>query len=503
MRKRTAAELLDRLHQHNLLDRGRVLSVFNRDIESATFADLEAYLIQSSIVAEEILRGVKAELFGTAPAPSGVGPVNAFPIEVARAANAVAVDAPDVPTVAFAEPTPDKVSIVAKYLDAGPGEWRVTTTTHSHLHALLESLYGKNGATYPPVERLEEIMEEAVRSQASDFHLVVGQPPFLRIASHMQPMQRAPLSGDFLEKEIRRIAGEERFAYLEENFDADQSFTHEGMRFRLNYGRDQNGYTVVGRLIPVTIPTPEQIGLSDAIVRFGDLERGLVLVTGPTGSGKSTTLASILQDVAFRRPARIITLEDPIEFKLNSARALVSQRELHRDFTDFSTALRQALRQDPDIILVGEMRDPETMKVAMTAAETGHLVFATLHTYDAVSTVGRIISSFPAEEQDQIRTQLAYILAGVVSQTLCRRATGGRVAAHEIMVANTAIQANLASPGGMANLRNTIETSSRDGMQTLEQSLAKLVRGGVITREEALFRARRKKDLQHLLERQR
>lgn len=502
MSKRTASDLLDRLHRQGLVDRGKILSVFDVDIETATFANLETYLISAGHVPEELLRGVKAELFGTAPTPSGVGPVNKLPIEVANAARAVAVDSHDFPTVAFAEPTSDKVRIVAQYLAEPPSSWRVTTTTNVHLEALRSALYGKTAANYPSVESLEEIMEEAVRAQASDFHIVVGQPPNLRVASVMQPMQRAPISAEFMEREIRRLAGAERFAQLQETFDADQSYSHEGMRFRINYGRDSNGYTMVGRLIPTIIPTPEQIGLSDAIVGFGDLERGLVLVTGPTGSGKSTTLAAILQDVAHRRAARIITLEDPIEFKLESSKSLVSQRELFRDFTDFSTALRQALRQDPDIILVGELRDAETMKVAMTAAETGHLVFGTLHTYDAVSTVGRIINSFPADEQDQIRSQLAYILSGVVSQTLCRRATGGRVAAHEIMVANTAIQANLASPSGMTNIRSTIETSSRQGMQTLEQALAKLCRSGAITQDEAIFRARRKKDLMNLIARQ-
>jgi twitching motility protein PilT len=274
------------------------------------------------------------------------------------------------------------------------------------------------------------------------------------------------------------------------NSDADFAFTYGAARFRVNFGRDRRGMTIAARKIPTNVPTMQDIHLPEAVRRLVGLDRGLVLVVGPTGSGKSTTLASMLSAIAVDQHRHIITLEDPIEFMIPSGRSVVHQRELGQSFISFPAGLRQALRQDPDVILVGEMRDLDTIRTALTAAETGHLVFGTLHTFDAPSTVGRLVSSFPAEEHDQVRAQLSYILKAVVAQTLLPLATTkGRVAAFEVMLSTPAIQNNLRKVEGHAFLRQTIETSSRDGMQTMEMALVDLVRRGVVRLDDAEQRA--------------
>jgi twitching motility protein PilT len=252
---------------------------------------------------------------------------------------------------------------------------------------------------------------------------------------------------------------------------------------------------LAARKIPTKIPTPDEISLPLAVQNLVHLDRGIVLVTGPTGSGKSTTLAALLASIARNQSRHIITLEDPVEFHLPSGRSVVHQRELGASFTSFSDGLRQALRQDPDVILVGEMRDLETIRTALTAAETGHLVFGTLHTYDAASTITRIVSVFPPEEQDQVRSLLSYIMKAIISQTLIPNMSGtGRSAAFEVMLATPAIANNLRRIDGQAQLRQTIETSSREGMQTLDMALVELVKRRAISEEHALEKAMFKED---------
>jgi twitching motility protein PilT len=293
------------------------------------------------------------------------------------------------------------------------------------------------------------------------------------------------------------------FPELEREMTLDFAYTYGEERFRMNLGKERHGFTLSARLLSSTIPKMSALGLPKAIQEFIHLERGLVLVTGPTGSGKSTTLAALLQEIASTQDRHIITLEDPIEYVLEQGpRAMVKQREQGEDFIDFPAALRQALRQDPDVVLVGEMRDIETARTAVTAAETGHLVFSTLHTYDAQSTVARLVSMYPEGEQDHAREKLAYILKGVVSQTLVPRAnTTGRVAAMEIMLGTPAIANNLRSPKGMTQLRSTIQTSRGEGMQTMEMALADLHRRGLISYDDGLFKARNEEEYEQYIAR--
>lgn len=489
-------EYLAAIVTEHLATEERLKALLEDKFPNGPLAEVEYLLITSSTVAEPRLRTLKGMLWGLAPAPTFLAPTNFLPEAIAKAAGAIALGG-DEPAVAFVDPSPTNKRRVAQAL--GSGDFKTYVVTVTRWRELYEIAY-LSGKNYPRLESIEEVFAEAVRRNASDFHIKVGEAPGLRVDGFMVRMERAPIELSDVEEWFPALAGPERWEiYLAHN-DADQAITYDKHRIRLNYGRDRKGPTLAGRFIPVAIPTPDQLHLPQPLRDFCELERGLVLVTGPTGSGKSTTLASLLNYMAINKPLHIITLEDPIEYFLTPEKAFVSQRERGGDFTDFATALRQALRQDPDVILVGELRDRETMRAALTAAETGHLVFATLHTYDAVATVNRYVNAFPADEHDQIRNQLAYLLEGVVSQTLVPRKQGGRVAAMEVMLKTPAIQANLRKADGLPQLRATIEISSKEGMQTLEQHLAHLVKQGVITRDDAYYKARRPESLKVLLE---
>lgn len=293
-----------------------------------------------------------------------------------------------------------------------------------------------------------------------------------------------------MRSQIMSILGAEALEEVLRTHNRDAGYGYGSVRFRINVGADMHGRTMAIRRLPSRIPSFDDLGLPNSVRRFCDLERGLVLVTGPTGSGKSTTLAAILSHIALNQPRHILTLEDPIEFVLPSRKAVVHQREAKLSFTSFADGLRQSLRQDPDVILVGEARDPETIRAAVTAAETGALVFATLHTYDAAMAVGRIVSAYPEGEQEQVRSQIAGVLKGVVSQTLLPAVSGGRVGAFEVLVSTPGIVNNLRKVDGLLQLRQLIATGVKQGMQTMEMHLAQLVRRGLVTEAEAEFKAR-------------
>ena len=283
----------------------------------------------------------------------------------------------------------------------------------------------------------------------------------------------------------------QRKAY-EEFFETDFSFEVPNLaRFRVNAFNQNRGAGAVFRNIPSKILTLDDLNAPKVFKDLCLLPRGLVLVTGPTGSGKSTTLAAMIDYVNINRPDHIITIEDPIEFVHESKRSLINQREVHRDTLGFSEALRSALREDPDVVLVGEMRDLETIRLALTAAETGHLVFGTLHTSSAAKTVDRIVDVFPAAEKDMVRAMLSESLRAVISQTLLKRIGGGRVAAHEIMIATPAIR-NLIRENKIAQMYSSIQTGQAQGMQTLDQCLQEMVMKGMISKEEARFKAQNK-----------
>ena len=350
---------------------------------------------------------------------------------------------------------------------------------------------------------IEELLEQTVSRGASDLHLTVGTPPVLRVHGRLERLdEHDPLTRDEAERLLYAILSSEQQKELETRRQVDLALSVPGLaRFRVNVYFQRQSLGAAFRLIPSELKSVEDLGLPKALNEFARKPRGLVLVTGPTGSGKSTTLAALIDEINRTRRDHIMTIEDPIEFLHRHKSCVVNQREIGQDATGFADALRGALRQDPDVILLGEMRDLDTIATALTAAETGHLVFATLHTQDAPSTVDRVIDVFPAAQQDQVRVQIAATLEGIVTQTLLPTVDGrGRVAACEILVPDDAVR-NLIRQGKVEQIYSVMQTGSKRGMQTLEQSLANLVARGQITKERALAASSRPAQLLGLLER--
>jgi twitching motility protein PilT len=340
-------------------------------------------------------------------------------------------------------------------------------------------------------EHMDQILKIAYGKGASDIHINVGRPPSVRVKGEMLGLKDFPvLNFDHTKKLIYGIITEAQQKSFEEELELDCSYQIPDLcRFRVNVMMQKGGVEAVLRVVPSKIPTPEEIGLSDSITKFARLPRGLVLVTGPTGSGKSTTLAALIDTINKERTEHIITVEDPIEFIYEPKSCVVRQREVGSDTHSFAASLKHVLRQDPDIILVGEMRDLETISLAITAAETGHLVFATLHTQDAAQTVDRIIDVFPPHQQQQVRVQLAGTLHGVVSQQLLPSADGkGRVAAREVMVITPAI-ANLIRENKTHQIYSAIDTGSKFGMMSMDNCLLELVNKRVLEPDVALAKS--------------
>ena len=338
---------------------------------------------------------------------------------------------------------------------------------------------------------ITQLLAFSVKNKASDLHLSSGVPPMIRVDGDMKRINMPPLTHKEVHSMVYDIMNDSQRKAYEEFLEVDFSFEIDGLaRFRVNAFNQQRGAGAVFRTIPSKILTLEQL---NAPRIFGDLAlkpRGMVLVTGPTGSGKSTTLAAMVNHLNESEYGHVLTIEDPIEFVHESKKCLINQREVGPHTLSFSAALRSALREDPDAILVGEMRDLETIRLAMTAAETGHLVFGTLHTSSAAKTIDRVIDVFPAEEKDMIRAMLSESLQAVISQTLCKTKDGqGRVAAHEIMIGTSAIR-NLIREAKVAQMYSTIQTGNNVGMQTLDQNLTDLVRRNVISAAEARAKAK-------------
>ena len=330
--------------------------------------------------------------------------------------------------------------------------------------------------------RIEVLLEEVVKRRASDLHLQVGLPPMIRVDGALSPIAGFnPLDEQQVEMLIFSTLAEDQRQILMKDKEFDFSFAFGSLgRFRVNAFHERGNLAAALRLIPTEIKSVAELGLPNVIMSFADYPRGLVLVTGPTGSGKSTTLAALVDKINTERAQHIITIEDPIEFTHKSKRSVVVQREVHYDTYSFNAALRSSLRQDPDVVLIGEMRDLETISAAITIAETGHLVFATLHTNSASQSIDRMIDIFPPHQQPQIRTQLANMLMAVCSQRLVPTIGGGRVAATEIMITNPAVR-NVIREGKSHQLDAIIQTSSDQGMQTMDRTLANLVQSGTIT----------------------
>lgn len=337
---------------------------------------------------------------------------------------------------------------------------------------------------------ITELLAFSTKQGASDMHLSAGMPPMIRVDGEVRKINVPAMEHKDVLSLIHDIMNDKQRKNYEEFFESDFSFEIPGLaRFRVNAFNQNRGCGAVFRTIPSKILSMEDLGMGNIFKQLSMQPNGLVLVTGPTGSGKSTTLAAMIDYINENKYDHILTIEDPIEFVHKSKKCLVNQREVHRDTLSFENALRSALREDPDIILVGEMRDLETIRLAMSAAETGHLVFGTLHTNSASKTIDRIIDVFPAAEKDMVRTMLSESLKAVVSQTLLKKNGGGRVAAHEIMVGTPAIR-NLIREGKVAQMYSAIQTGQSTGMQTLDQCLAELVAKKVITREVAKEKAK-------------
>ena len=337
-----------------------------------------------------------------------------------------------------------------------------------------------------------ELLAFGVKNGASDLHLSAGVPPMIRVSGDMKKINLPPLDHTQVHDMVYDIMNDKQRKDYEKFLECDFSFEIPGLaRFRVNAFNQNRGSGAVFRTIPSEILSLEQLNAPKLFAKLAMTPRGIVLITGGTGSGKSTTLAAMMNYRNESDAGHILTIEDPIEFVHQTKKSLISQREVHRDTLGFNEALRSALRQDPDVILVGEMRDLETIRLALSAAETGHVVFGTLHTSSAAKTIDRIVDAFPAEEKDMIRAMLSESLKAVISQVLLKKVGGGRVAAHEIMIGTPAIR-NLIRENKIAQMFSAIQTGQQFGMQTLDQKLKELVRDKVITREAAHEKAANK-----------
>jgi twitching motility protein PilT len=351
---------------------------------------------------------------------------------------------------------------------------------------------------------IDDLLEQMVARKASDLHISVASPPAVRVRGEVERLDDyEPLSSEDTQQLLYRILSSEQQKQLEIKRQLDFSHSVPGLaRFRVNVYFQKESVGAAFRMIPDELKTLEELGIPPTLHQLAEKPRGLVLVTGPTGSGKSTTLAALIDEINRNRSEHILTIEDPIEFLHRHKRCIVNQREIGPDATTFAEALRAALRQDPDVILVGEMRDLETISTALTAAETGHLVFGTLHTQSAPSTIDRIIDVFPPEQQEQVRIMIANSLQGVVTQTLLPTADGvGRVPALEVLLPDDAVR-NLIRQGKVEQIYSVMQTNTTRGMQTMEQSLSDLVQRSIVKLEDALSRSSRPAQLIGLLERQ-
>jgi twitching motility protein PilT len=496
--------------------------VLSRDVlehalrqEAETGVPLAKILSAEGMVAERDLVAAVADQLGlpmwdpnTQPIPAILGGM--LPVAMCQRFRAVAVGMNgNELTVAMENPT-DQAAVGEIGSETG---WviRPVLAAAGDVSLAIEVLYGvvpESGSakgeaeTEKPKElHLNELLTEMVEMGASDLHLSSGLPPCVRIDGHIRPMDGyEPLNPSELRQMVYTILTQRQREKFEENLELDTSHPVPNVgRFRLNVFIQRDSVGAVLRAIPYKIVPLEKLGIPPMVRSFADLPRGLVLVTGPTGSGKSTTLASIVDVINTTHSYHIMTVEDPIEFVHTHKRCVVNQREVGEDTRSFSDALKHVLRQDPDVILVGEMRDLETISTALTAAETGHLVFGTLHTQDAPQSIDRVIDVFPAHQQQQIRVQLASALQAIVTQQLLPRAGGrGRAAACEVLVATPAIR-NLIREGKIHQIYSAMQAGGKYGMQTMDQHLAQLVRSSAISMDVALERCHHEDDIRRLV----
>lgn len=485
----TSDMILDALLRDGVVNDQQLVQMLGANRHSGRIDIVEIALVRQEVISVPRLLALKSSLSGRPILEEGAhGVLPILPQTTAQAVGALVVDRA-IPTVAFVEDLPMNIDKVASVL--GRHDFEIWLMTAPQFVELFKNTYhGAQTGRKQETRDIFEIFDESIAKEASDIHLSVKSPPVLRIDGTLTEMDRAPLSDEWIRAQVRNILGDAALEDVLHTHNRDAGYSYGPVRFRINVGADMHGMNMAIRRLPSRIPDFDTLGLPSAVRHFADLERGLVLVTGPTGSGKSTTLAALLAHIAINQSRHILTLEDPIEFVLPAKKAVVHQRELGISFTTFAEGLRQSLRQDPDVILVGEARDQATIRAAVTAAETGALVFATLHTYDAASSLGRIISSYPEGEQDQIRSQLAYVLKGVVSQSLVPAVSGGRIAAFEVLLSTPGVMNNLRKVDGLLQIRQLITTGIKQGMQTMEMHLAQLVRRGLISEAEGEYKSR-------------
>jgi twitching motility protein PilT len=477
---------------------------------------LPTVLVDRGLVGSKDLTAALAESLGVRfvdfhDTPQHHDAASLIPAEVAHRHHALAIDF-DGPrlVVAFAEPG-DDVAVEAVGRATGY-EIVAAVADRAELERAIEMVYGAapeqvlgppelGGAMGPDDVHVNDLLEQVIVRGGSDLHLSAGSHPVVRVNGELRPLTELPvLNGSQIRQMVYSIISQKQREKFETNLELDTSYTLPGRsRFRLNLFLQRDSVGCVMRAIPYEIVDFDTLGVPAAVRQFAYLPRGLVLVTGPTGSGKSTTLASLIDIVNREKAVHIMTVEDPIEFLHQHKRALVNQREVGEDTQSFANALKHVLRQDPDVILVGEMRDLETISTALTAAETGHLVFATLHTQDAPQSIDRIIDVFPAHQQQQIRVQLASSLQGIVTQQLVPTADGtGRAAACEVLVATPAIR-NLIRDAKVHQIYSMLQAGGKYGMTTMDMSLAQLVKAGKVTRDEANERCSNEDDLRRLI----
>lgn len=349
-------------------------------------------------------------------------------------------------------------------------------------------------------ETMDDLLRKAVSCQASDIHITVGLPPVMRINGQLRPTEQAQLQPEDTDRLLSAVASTDQYQLFVQQGEIDFAYAIPGLsRFRINAFRQQGTTAMAIRVIAEKVPSLEEMRFPEVVNLLARKRRGLVLVTGPAGSGKTTTLAAMLDLINQERACHIITLEDPIEYIHKHVLSIINQREIHSDTRSFAAALRAAVREDPNVILVGEMRDTETISTAITAAETGHLVFASLHTGTAAQSIGRIIDAFPPFQQQQVKNQLALTLQGIIAQQLVMRADGAeRIAALEILLATPAVR-NLIREGKTHQILSVLQTGAKFGMQSMDAALHKLVRQGLITYAEALDYANDPENLAHLI----
>jgi twitching motility protein PilT len=479
----TADALRRTLLDTGAIDPGRLDALLGPARHSPTLNQLEVALERSGALSRtqllELIRAASGrDVLPTQPETLG----QVLPERLARATGALVVSTEPL-RVAMVEDLPEHIDRVAAQLDTR--DFELVLITALQFDELRTSAYVTGVVdARPELTSLFNAFDETIAQGASDLHLKVGCEPTVRVDGATRRLPYRPITATWLRDQVVAISDEDTWRRLSTEYDVDFAYAYGPQRFRINLGMDRSGPTLVARKLSSSIPAPDELGLPRPVREFINLDVGIVLVVGATGSGKSTTLASLLSEMCRTQDRHVITLEQPIEFVLPSGRALVSQREMGSSFSTFAQGLRQSLRQDPDVILVGELRDLDTMRAAFNAAETGHLVFATVHAYDAISTLARVVNSFPADEQDQVRAQLSYVLKGVVAQKLLPLAhSRGRVAAHEVLLNLPSVAANLRKVDGIPAIAQAMETGVRHGMQTMDMSIAQLVSRNLVSFE--------------------